>query len=60
MNRSYEEDTCQCQVFGTNKKRCTRIGTYSGGGLLRCKSHHGLYLRDKANAQPIKPQAVPR
>ncbi len=59
MTTYYEPDRFQCQVIGQDKKRCTCIGTYDGGGLLRCKRHHQLYLRDKANATPIK-KTVPR
>jgi hypothetical protein len=54
VNKTYETDTCQCQVICTNGKRCTRTGTHSGGGLLRCESHHQLYLVKRANNVPIK------
>jgi len=57
MNRSYEEDKCQCQVFGTNKQRCTRIGTHSGGGLIRCEAHHQKFLAQRANDYPLKPSS---
>jgi len=54
MNHSYEEDRLQCQQLTQSKKRCTRIGQFSCGGKVLCTEHHQLYLRDKANAQPIK------
>jgi len=54
LNQAYEEDRLQCSSVGQNKKRCTRIGTHSCGGEVRCEAHHQLYLREKANAQPIK------
>ena len=47
MNHSYEEDRLQCQVITNTKKRCTRIGTHHGGGLLRCSDHHVRYVNDK-------------
>ena len=49
----YEEDKIQCQELTDMKKRCSRIGTHSGGGKIRCERHHQIFVRDRANAQPI-------
>jgi len=51
---SYEPDKLQCAALTQEKKRCTRIGTHSNGGKVLCTEHHQIYMRDKANAQPIK------
>jgi len=39
-NGSYEEDRVQCTAKRQDGTRCTRIGTFSNGGGVLCKTHH--------------------
>ncbi len=59
MNRTYEEDTLQCNAIGQNKKRCARIATHSCGGKAYCESHNQMAIRDRANSQPIVKPSKP-
>jgi hypothetical protein len=43
--KCWEEDRLQCQAVGTNKKRCSRIGTHSNGGKVLCETHHQIATR---------------
>ncbi len=47
MNRSYEQDKCQCQAMTQQKKRCARIATHSAGGKVLCEKHHQMAIRDR-------------
>lgn len=59
--RTWETDRLQCQVIGKGNKRCVRIGTHAGGGLLRCTAHHNTYLKNKEKQNERKPDTgVPR
>ena len=39
-NGSYEDDRVQCTAKRQDGTRCTRIGTFSNGGGVLCKTHH--------------------
>lgn len=53
MTRSYEEDRVQCTAKRQDGTRCTRIGTFSNGGGVLCKTHHEQAQVKRANDAPI-------